>query len=148
MDELFDKYGKDTILAAISQIFDETEQKCRNVVVQLPDGIYEAEASIDDDGLIRDEEVPVRVKITIKGSDMTIDLSGCSAERKAAINSRTYAGARVAYKALTGPLDPVNEFGHDKLLWLDQMVLTSQPLREKMTLFWHDHSPRTASRRR
>jgi N-methylhydantoinase B len=109
MDELFDKYGKDTILAAISQIFDETEQKCRNVVVQLPDGIYEAEASIDDDGLIRDEEVPIRVKITIKGSDMIIDLSGCSAERKAAINSRTYAGARVAYKALTGPLDPVNE---------------------------------------
>jgi N-methylhydantoinase B len=109
MDELFDKYGKDTILAAISQIFDETEQKCRNVVVQLPDGIYEAEASIDDDGLIRDEEVPIRVKITIKGSDMVIDLSGCSAERKAAINSRTYAGARVAYKALTGPLDPVNE---------------------------------------
>jgi N-methylhydantoinase B len=109
MDELFDKYGKDTILTAIAQIFDETEQKCRNVVAQLPDGIYEAEASIDDDGLIRDEEVPIRVKITIKGSDMTIDLSGCSAERKAAINSRTYAGARVAYKALTGPLDPVNE---------------------------------------
>ena len=109
MDELFDKYGKDTILAAIAQIFDETEQKCRNVVAQLPDGIYEAEASIDDDGLIRDEEVPIRVKITIAGSDMTIDLSGCSAERKAAINSRTYAGARVAYKALTGPLDPVNE---------------------------------------
>ena len=109
MDELFDKYGKETILAAISQIFDETEQKCRNVVAQLPDGIYEAEASIDDDGLIRDEEVPIRVRITIKGSDMIIDLSGCSAERKAAINSRTYAGARVAYKALTGPLDPVNE---------------------------------------
>ena len=109
MDELFDKYGKDTILAAISQIFDETEQKCRNVVAQLPDGTYEAEASIDDDGLIRDEEVPIRVRITIKGSDMIIDLSGCSAERKAAINSRTYAGARVAYKALTGPLDPVNE---------------------------------------
>lgn len=109
MDELFDKYGKDTILAGISQIFDETEQKCRNVVAQLPDGTYEAEASIDDDGLIRDEEVPIRVRITIKGSDMIIDLSGCSAERKAAINSRTYAGARVAYKALTGPLDPVNE---------------------------------------
>jgi N-methylhydantoinase B len=109
MDELFDKYGRDTTLAAIAQIFDETEQKCRNVVAQLPDGIYEAAASIDDDGLIRDEEVPIRVKIEIKGSDMTIDLSGCSAERKAAINSRTYAGARVAYKALTGPLDPVNE---------------------------------------
>jgi N-methylhydantoinase B len=109
MDELFDKYGKETILAAIEQIFAETEQKCRNVVAELPDGVYEAEASIDDDGLIRDEPVKIHVKITIKGGDMTIDLSGCSAERKAAINSRTYAGARVAYKALTGPLDAVNE---------------------------------------
>ncbi len=43
MDELFDKYGRDTMLAAIAQIFDETEQKCRNVVAQLPDGVYEAE---------------------------------------------------------------------------------------------------------
>src|SRR5262249_62255482 len=40
---------------------------------------------------------------------MTVDRSGCSQERRAAINSRTLAGARVAYKALTGPLDPVNE---------------------------------------
>ena len=109
MDELFDKYGRETILAAIARIFDETEQKCRNVVAQLPDGIYEASASIDDDGVRKDEPVPIKVTVTIKGSSMTIDLSGCSAERKAGINSRTLAGARVAYKALTGPLDPVNE---------------------------------------
>lgn len=109
MDVLFDKYGRDTIVAAIAQIFEETEQKCRNVVAALPDGVYEARASMDDDGLIRGEEVPIHVKLTITGSDMTIDLSGCSAERKSAINSRTLAGARVAYKALTGPLDPVNE---------------------------------------
>jgi hypothetical protein len=37
------------------------------------------------------------------------------------------------------PLDPVNEFGHDKLWWLDQMVRSTRPLQEKMTLFWHDH---------
>src|SRR5205807_2559103 len=109
LDELFDKYGRDTLLAAITQIFDETEQKCRNVVSQLPDGVYEASASIDDDGVIKGEEVPPRINVTVNSSDMTVDLSGCSAERKAAINSRTYAGARVAYKALTVPLDPVNE---------------------------------------
>jgi N-methylhydantoinase B len=109
MDELFDKYGHDTILRAIDTIFDETERKCRNVVSALPDGVYEASASIDDDGVRKGEPVPIHVKVTIKGSDMTIDLSGCSLERKAAINSRTLAGARVAYKALTGPLDPVNE---------------------------------------
>ena len=109
MDELFDKYGRNTILAAIDRIFDETERKCRNVVAQLADGVYEAEAALDDDGMLKGEPVPIKVKVTIAKGQMTIDLSGCSKERKAAINSRTMAGARVAYKALTGPLDPVNE---------------------------------------
>ena len=59
--------------------------------------------------MLKGEEVPIHVKVTVKSGNMVIDLSKCSAERKAAINSRTYAGARVAYKALTGPLDPVNE---------------------------------------
>jgi N-methylhydantoinase B len=109
MNELFEKYGKDTILDAIEQIFDETERKCRNVVEKLADGVYEAESFIDDDGVKRGERVPIHAKVTIDRGSMTIDLSRTSGERKAAINSRTYAGARVAYKALTGPLEPVNE---------------------------------------
>ena len=51
LDELFNRYGRDTLLAGIAQIFDETEQKCRNVVSRLPDGVYAASASIDDDGV-------------------------------------------------------------------------------------------------
>jgi len=109
MDELFERYGRDTMLAAITRVFDETEQKCRNVVAQLPDGEYEASASIDDDGVLKGVPVPIRVNVKVKAGAMTIDLSGCASERKAGINSRTLAGARVAYKALTGPLDPVNE---------------------------------------
>ncbi len=40
---------------------------------------------------------------------MIIDLSGCAKERQRGLNSRTLAGARIAYKALTQPLAPVNE---------------------------------------
>ena len=109
VDELLDKYGKDTIFNAIARIFEETETKCRNVVCELADGVYEAEAAIDDDGLVKGQPVGIHAKVTVAGSGMKIDLSGCSGERRAAINSRTLAGARVAYKALTGPLDPVNE---------------------------------------
>ncbi|HUB94722.1 MAG TPA: hydantoinase B/oxoprolinase family protein, partial [Stellaceae bacterium] len=109
LDELFHKYGRDTIMGAIHRIFDETERKCRNVVAQLPDGVYEAHAALDDDGVLENDPVPLHAKVTVRGGHMTIDLSQCSAERKAGINARTYAGARVAYKALTGPLDPVNE---------------------------------------
>jgi len=109
MDELFAKYGRDTMLAAIARIFEETEAKCRNVVSQLADGVYEAQSALDEDGVTPGEPVPIRVKVTINKGTMTIDLSDCSQERRAALNSRTFAGARVAYKALTGPLDPVNE---------------------------------------
>jgi uncharacterized protein (DUF1800 family) len=37
------------------------------------------------------------------------------------------------------PLDPVNEWSHDALWWLDRMIRSPRPLQEKLTLFWHDH---------
>jgi uncharacterized protein (DUF1800 family) len=37
------------------------------------------------------------------------------------------------------PLDPLNEFGHDQLFWIDRMVRSPSFLQEKLTLFWHDH---------
>jgi N-methylhydantoinase B len=108
-DELFRKYGRNTVLSAIETIFGETEVKCRKVVARLADGVYEAESFFDNDGVTPNERVRIHAKVSVKKGAMTIDLSGCSAERKAAVNSRTLAAARVAYKALTGPLDPVNE---------------------------------------
>jgi len=109
LDELFGKYGRDTVLAATERIFDETEQKCRNVVKTFPDGVYEAESFLDDDGVQQGEPVRLHAKVTIRAGDMTIDLSGCSPERRAAINSRTFAAPRIAYKALTAPTEAVNE---------------------------------------
>jgi uncharacterized protein (DUF1800 family) len=47
---------------------------------------------------------------------------------------------RIAAPTVDGqPLDPVNEWGHDVLWWLDRMVRSPRPLQEKLTLFWHDH---------
>jgi N-methylhydantoinase B len=79
------------------------------VVEGIPDGVYEAESFIDDDGFEKGVSVPIKARVTVSGSDMTIDLSECSPQVKGAINSRTLAGPRVAYKALTVPMDPVNE---------------------------------------
>jgi N-methylhydantoinase B len=111
LDELFEKFGRDTMMAALEHIFAETETKCRKVVSLFPSGVYEAESFLDDDGIKKGERVRIHAKVTIEQETggMTIDLSGCSPARKAGINSRTLAGARVAYKSLTAPLDAVNE---------------------------------------
>jgi uncharacterized protein (DUF1800 family) len=47
---------------------------------------------------------------------------------------------RIASATVDGrPLDPVNEWSHDVLWWLDRMIRSPRPLKEKMTVFWHDH---------
>jgi N-methylhydantoinase B len=109
LDALYRRYGPETVAAAIHAIFEEAERRCRMAVEQIPDGVYEAESFIDNDGLERDKPVEFKVKVSISGSDMTIDLSECSQQRRGPMNSRTYAGAYIAYKALTTPLEPVNE---------------------------------------
>jgi N-methylhydantoinase B len=109
IDELLEKFGPATIDAALDRTFDEAEQKCRNVVARIPDGVYEAESILSDDSVDLGEPLRIHAKVTVRGGDMEIDLSGCSGERRAAINSRTYAGARVAYKSLTTPMEPANE---------------------------------------
>jgi N-methylhydantoinase B len=103
--ELLDRYGRDVVQEAIARFYAETEQKCRAAVAAIPDGVYEAESYIDWRGGGYD----IKVKVVVSGSDMTIDLSGCSPEREGGANSRTYAGAYIAYKAITTPLEPLNE---------------------------------------
>jgi N-methylhydantoinase B len=107
--ELFKRYGRDVITGAIERIFDETEIKCRNVVRGIPDGTYEAESFLDPDTADKTQTVPIKVKVIVKGDDMTIDLTGCSLQRKSGLNGRTLAGPYIAYKGITGPLEPVNE---------------------------------------
>jgi N-methylhydantoinase B len=109
LEELFAKYGLETMMAAIDHIFAETEERCRKVVGEIPDGVYEAESFYDDDSIVIGEPVRIHAKVVVDGGHMTIDLSGCSQYRKGSINARTLAAARVAYKALTEPMEAVNE---------------------------------------
>ena len=103
LDELFDKYGRDTILGGDRAHLRRDRAQVPQVVGAIPDGVYEAEAFIDDDGVRKDEPVPHPcARSPSTGAIMTIDLSGCSQSARPSINSRTLAGARVAYKALTG----------------------------------------------
>ena len=109
LEELFARYGRDTVLYGIERIFDETEAKCRAIVQQIPDGEYEASATFDHDFNDRDKPIPLHVRVLVKGSDMMVDFTRCSPQVRGAINSRTLAGAYIAYKGITGPLQPVNE---------------------------------------
>ena len=109
VQELYARYSPEVVEASIGRIFDETERRCRNVVATIPDGEYEAESFLDHDGLPQDGHVQIHARVIVSGEDMTIDLSRCSAQRRAALNGRTLAAGMIAYKCLTTPDEPMNE---------------------------------------
>jgi N-methylhydantoinase B len=111
--ELIAKNGRGAVLSAIEAIFDQSEATARASVARIPDGVYEAESFMDDDGIDIGRRVPLRVKVTVKGEAMTIDLTGVAEQVKGFYNSGETAGrsaAQVAYKCLTSGLDlPIND---------------------------------------
>jgi N-methylhydantoinase B len=106
--DLHARYGTEVVDSAIQTTFSRTEEKCRRAVGEISDGVYEAASLLDGDSA-DPRPLEIKVRLTVSGGEMEIDLSGCSPQRASAVNSRTYAGALVAYKALTAPEDPVNE---------------------------------------
>jgi N-methylhydantoinase B len=109
LGELVARYGAADVEQAVEEVFDATEKRCRAVVEAMADGTYRAESRLDHDFAEFDRPVEIAVEVTVRGSDMTIDLTGCDKQRKGSINARTLAGAYVAYKAVTTPTEPVNE---------------------------------------
>jgi len=109
LEEIVDRYGRTAVEFAIETIFDQTEARCRAAVERLADGTYEAESLFGGHALDNHEPVLIKVRITIAGGHMTIDLTQCSSERRQPINARTLAAPLIAYKALTVPNDPVND---------------------------------------
>ncbi len=58
----------------------------RHAIGAIPDGSYEAADALDDDG-ISEDEVPIRVRITIKGERARVDFSGSAPQVSGAINA-------------------------------------------------------------
>lgn len=96
---LLNRYGKDTVLACIQEMFDRTERAVRAEIAKIPDGTYSAEAATDDDGTELDVPVWVRVDLTIKGDEIIMDFSRSDGQRKGFVNciyASTYANALAA----------------------------------------------------
>jgi N-methylhydantoinase B len=111
--QLLDRYGRKAVLDAIKTIMDQADAAARARTRTIPDGTYEAESFMDDDGIDIGKRVPIRVKVIVKGDTMTIDLSDISRQVRGFYNSgpSTSIGcAQMAYKCITSPTDyPIND---------------------------------------
>ena len=58
----------------------------RHAILSIPDGSYKAEDALDDDG-ISAGEIPIRVRVTIKGDRARVDFTGTSPQVSGAVNA-------------------------------------------------------------
>ena len=73
---LVEKYGKPTIMTAFSEVQDYVEILTRRRIAEMPDGVWETEDYIDYDPSIGEGLIPIKVKMTIEGDQLSYDLSG------------------------------------------------------------------------
>ena len=111
--ELIERYGRDPLLDGIAAIMDQSERAARARTRAIPDGVYEAQSFMDDDGLDPERSIPIKVKVIASGDTMTIDLTDVAEQVRGFYNSGATTGracAQVAFKCITSPTDyPINE---------------------------------------
>lgn len=111
LKELSRKHGADRVTAAMAEMLDYAERRVRAAIAEMPDGVYEGEDRIDDNG-VSDEPVHVRVRLTVRGEDIEIDFAGTDGQAPRNINCPLAGTNSVALSAvktvLTGSDVPFN----------------------------------------
>ena len=76
---LLEQYGLETVTGAYEDLLDYSEKLMRDAILAIPDGVYNARTYIDgylDSADPALKELPIEVTLTIKGSDIHVDLTG------------------------------------------------------------------------
>ncbi len=112
LEQICRKYGGAVFLEAVQTIWHQTDKLVREAVRAIPDGVYKASSFLDDDGRDFTKTIPIKVKVEVRGDELTVDFSEVADQVPGFINcgaSGGMAAARVAFKALTSPQREVNE---------------------------------------
>ena len=72
--QLLKRYGNQAFKESIRLVYEQSEKLARAAVRQIPDGVYEAESFMDDDGVNLGKHIPIKVRVEVDGDEMTIDL--------------------------------------------------------------------------
>lgn len=107
---LIKRWGPDRVIEGCDAIIAAVARRTRAAIRDLPDGVYEFEDLIDDDGLSR-ENIRIKVAITVSGDEIEFDFHGTEKQVEGN-NNVTMAGLQAAclycMKVLLDPDCPQN----------------------------------------
>ena len=86
LKETITKYSLKRVKEAGNELLDYSEKMMKEVIKEIPDGTYEFEDYLDDDGA-GTKKIPIKAKITITGQKAKVDLRGSSPQVKGNLNT-------------------------------------------------------------
>ncbi|WP_020631246.1 hydantoinase B/oxoprolinase family protein [Amycolatopsis alba] len=105
---LLEEFALDSLDDVAAEIMNRSERALRDALAKLPDGTYTSELVTDG---FEDEEVVLKVAVTIDGEEIHLDFAGSSPQSRRGINvvlNYTRAYASFAVKAAISPEVPHN----------------------------------------
>ena len=111
MAEILTRFGTESVEIFVDELIEYTERWARAEISKLPDGIYETEALLDDDG-VSDRPIRLVLKVQIKEGRVSFDLTGTDAQRSSPMNAtltQTYSPLAYVVKCLIDSDIPTNE---------------------------------------
>ncbi|HET6894562.1 MAG TPA: hydantoinase B/oxoprolinase family protein [Candidatus Baltobacteraceae bacterium] len=108
--ELYERYGRDTVDAAVDRLLDDSEIRMRNALAALGDGEFCYEDVLEDrEGK---PSIPIRLRLTLRAGNAHFDYAGTAAQLPFPMNAVygvTLSGVYYALRAVTDPEIPMNE---------------------------------------
>ena len=102
--EIIERRGETEAIEYASQLISYSARLMRHTIASIPNGSYEAEDALDDDGIV-DGPVVIKVRITIKGERATIDFTSSQSQVTGAINAVeaiTVSAVSYVFRCLVG----------------------------------------------
>jgi N-methylhydantoinase B len=96
------RHGRRTVEVCVQELRRRAEQAMRSHVSDIPDGTYEADSYLDNDGIGADP-IKVHATVTVAGDTLTADFTGSSSFVRGPLNTSrptTVAGVHIALKHL------------------------------------------------
>ncbi len=100
--DVVEKYGRERTIAYGTALQDYTERVVRATIAGIPDGTYDFDDALDDDGF-HDAPIPIRARVTIDGGRATVDFTGSSPQVDGSVNANyaiTLSACLYAFRCL------------------------------------------------
>ena len=110
--QLCARYDVETVTAVMDAHLDYSERRMRASISEIPDGVYEGEDAVDDDG-INTEPLPIKATVTVAGDSISVDFTGSAPQVLLNLNcpfASTVSAALAAVKTVASSPDiPFNQ---------------------------------------